>query len=55
MRISKNTDETLGSFKNLQGKKNSFFEKFFCIHCISVETLFKMVKIQQNINTQGYK
>lgn len=25
-----------------------FFEKFFCIPCISVETLFKMVKIEQN-------
>lgn len=46
MIISKNTDKTSLKKKNLQGEKNSFFEKSSCIHCTSVETLFKVVKLQ---------
>lgn len=52
MRISKNIDDTSGIFKNFKGEKNNSFQKFFYIHCVSVEILFKMAKIQQNINTE---
>lgn len=43
MRISKNINETSEIFKNLK-EKNNYFEKFFYMHCISVETLSKMAR-----------
>lgn len=53
MKISKNIDQTSGIFKNVKGEKNNCFEKFFYMHCLSVETLFKMAKIWQNIKLQN--